>query len=264
LDRLAALDARVLVLEAWPRETPVKLKQKARLVTLPELARHIEPSVRLDPPTGSVVVSRRKGPNGEWILLHNRSLRDTYRGHLNAKVSRYDAASNRWFEAPEVELPPYTLWTLWTGAAPVPLEAAIRYRHFEEITGPWQTSAGMQSSLGDWRRWPKLAEFSGTVRYSRTISIGDPRGLALDLGEAGEIAELRVNGNPAGVRIAPPYRWDLSGLARAGENTIEVDVTNTAQARWKDEFSHGDAVSGLIGPVWLLRTDGPVNRIPAN
>jgi len=91
------------------------------------------------------------------------------------------------------------------------------------------------------------------VRYSRTISLKHPRGLALDLGEVAEIAELLVNGTPAGVRIAPPYRWDLSGLARGGDNLIEIDVTNTAQARWKDPFSHGDAVSGLLGPVWLLR-----------
>jgi hypothetical protein len=264
LDRLAVLDARVLVLEAWPEGTPANLKQKATLVTLPELARHIEPSVRLDPPTSSVVVSRRKTAKGEWILLHNRSLRDTYVGRLNAKVSRFDAAGNRWFEAPEVELPPYTLWTLWTGTAPAPLEPFIRYRHFAEISGPWQTSAGTQASLGDWRRWPKLAEFSGTVRYSRTIAIGDPHGLALDLGEVAEIAELRVNTKPAGVRIAPPYRWDISGLARSGENVFEIDVTNTAQARWKDEFSHGDAVSGLLGPVWLLRAASPLNHSPAN
>jgi len=78
---------------------------------------------------------------------------------------------------------------------------------------------------------------------------------------SGWVEALRARGARtetfAGVRIAPPYRWDLAGLARTGENMIEIDVTNTAQARWKDEFSHGDAVSGLIGPVWLLRIDGP-------
>ena len=68
---------------------------------------------------------------------------------------------------------------------------------------------------GDWRRWPKFAEFSGTVRYSRTITLADPRGVALDLGEVAEIAELRVNGKPIGVRIAPPYRWDLSEAAHS-------------------------------------------------
>ncbi len=80
--------------------------------------------------------------------------------------------------------------------------------------------------------------------------------MALDLGEVAEIAELRVNGKPAGVRIAPPYRFDLSDVAQRGENLIEIDVTNTAQARWSDDFSHGDASSGLLGPVWLLKDGG--------
>jgi hypothetical protein len=254
LDRFAAVSGKVFVLEAWPEGTPAKLRHKAELTTLPELARQIEPAVRLDPPTSSVVVSRRKAPGGEWILLHNRSLRDTWRGHINAHVSRYDAATNHWFEAPEIELPPYGLWTLWTGAPPTPLQAAVSYRHLEEITGTWKTSAGIDAAPGDWRRWPKFAEFSGTVRYSRTITLTDPRGVALDLGEVAEIADLHVNGKPIGVRIAPPYRWDLSEAAHTGDNTIEIDITNTAQARWKDQFSHGDAVSGLLGPVWLLRT----------
>lgn len=258
LDRLAAAKSKVFVLEAWPQSTPGKLRHTAVLTTLAELPGSIEPSVRLDPPSTSVVVSRRKTAGGEWILLHNRSLHDTYRGHLNPRVSRYDAATNRWFEAPKIELPPYALWTLWTGAPPEKLQPAVEYHRFEEITGAWKAGAGA-GAIGDWRRLPALAEFSGTVRYSLTIPIQDSRGLALDLGEVGEIAELRVNGKPAGVRIAPPYRWDLSGLAHAGENMIEVDVTNTAQARWKDPFSHGDAVSGLLGPVWLLRAS-PIGR----
>ena len=259
LDRLAALDAKVFVLEAWPVAAPAKLRQTAVLTTLAELPARVEHSVRLDPPAGAVVVSRRKAAGGEWIILHNRSLSGTYRGHLNARVSRFDAAANQWFDAPEIDLPPYTLWTLWTGSPPQALKPWVRYERLEEIAGAWKTNVGIDAGPGDWRRWPKLAEFSGTVRYSRTISLKDPRGLALDLGEVAEIADLRVNGTPAGARIAPPYRWDLSGLARSGDNLIEIDVTNTAQARWKDPFSHGDAVSGLLGPVWLLRASGPTN-----
>jgi hypothetical protein len=166
---------------------------------------------------------------------------------------RWDAETDRWFEQPDLELPPYTLCVLWTGEAPAAVEPTPRYARLGEVKGPWQTDRGPRAELTDWRTWPRLAEYSGTKRYTRTIQVDDPRGLAIDLGEVGEIAELRVNGKPAGVRIAPPYRWDLAPLAHSGENTIEIDVTNTAQARWKDPFSHGDATSGLLGPVWLLR-----------
>ncbi len=257
LERLTALPSRVFVLEGWPADAPEALKRKAKLTTLPELAGLIQPALRLDPPTRSVVVSRRRAAGGEWLLLQNRSLRDTWSGRIGVPVTRFDPAANRWFEAPRIELPPYGLWVLWTGTPPATPQRAVTYRRLREITGPWQTSAGTRQTLGDWRLWPRLGAFSGTVRYSRAIRIEDPHSLSLDLGEVAEIAELRVNGRPAGVRIAPPYAFDLSGLVHAGENTLDIDVTNTAQARWEDPFSHGDAVSGLLGPVWLLQAVAP-------
>jgi hypothetical protein len=142
---------------------------------------------------------------------------------------------------------------LWTGTPPAPPRPVRDYRPLAAIQGPWQTGAGIRRTLEDWRLWPKFGAYSGTMRYSRTIQLEDPDGVAVDLGQVAEIAELHVNGRAAGVRIAPPYRFDLSSLAQAGENRIDIDVTNTAQARWEDPFSHGDAVSGLLGPVWLLR-----------
>jgi len=62
-----------------------------------------------------------------------------------------------------------------------------------------------------------------------------------------------VNGRLAGVRLAPPYVFEITRLVRPGNNMIQVEVTNTAQARWADAFSRGDAVSGLVGPVRVLR-----------
>jgi hypothetical protein len=115
---------------------------------------------------------------------------------------------------------------------------------------------GEHPTLEDWRRWPGLETFAGTLRYRcalRLPGLQPGEALGLDAGAVDEIAELWLNGRSAGVRIAPPYVWEITALARPGENTIELDVTNTAQARWSDDFSRGDAVSGLLGPVKLLR-----------
>jgi len=46
---------------------------------------------------------------------------------------------------------------------------------------------------------------------------------------------------------------DITPAAKAGDNEIVLDVTNTAQARWQKSSSHGDALSGLFGPVRALR-----------
>ena len=48
----------------------------------------------------------------------------------------------------------------------------------------------------------------------------------LDLGEMKDIAEVRVNGKSAGVLWYPPYRADITELLVAGENDLEILVTN--------------------------------------
>jgi hypothetical protein len=75
----------------------------------------------------------------------------------------------------------------------------------------------------------------------------------LDLGELVSSAEVRVNGEPAGVRIAPPWTLDITGLARAGENRIEVLVLSTLANHFTSIPTpyRGSTVAGLLGPVTL-------------
>ena len=91
-----------------------------------------------------------------------------------------------------------------------------------------------------------LRLFSGTVRYSCVFSAASASARpALDLGDVRETAEVFLNGRPAGVRLWGPFRYDLTGLIREGENTLEVLVTNTPAPKM-------DGVSlpfGLAGPV---------------
>ena len=42
-----------------------------------------------------------------------------------------------------------------------------------------------------------------------------------------QFAEVTVGGLPAGVRLARPFRFDLTGLVHKGANRIEVKVANT-------------------------------------
>jgi hypothetical protein len=113
---------------------------------------------------------------------------------------------------------------------------------------------GRFEQLTDWRRWPGLESYSGTVRYRAVLPLSarQTSSVGLDAGRVEETADLRVNGQALGSKISPPYTWDISRAVKAGENVIEIDVTNTAMARWRDSFSHGDAVSGLLGPVRII------------
>ncbi len=95
-----------------------------------------------------------------------------------------------------------------------------------------------------------MPRFSGTVRYTSTVELTQAD-TVLDLGEVGETAEVFINGRSAGVRLFPPYRFDLAGLTRDGENELEVLVTNTLGYRIHDGFSQFLMLppSGIVGPI---------------
>lgn len=102
------------------------------------------------------------------------------------------------------------------------------------------------------RGWPR---FSGRIRYRTKLWLDEKAGAGLELGSVGGNAKLTINGEKLGMRICPPYRWDISEAARDGENQIEVEVSNTLVHRLQDELSQFMQIgpSGIIGPVRLLQ-----------
>jgi hypothetical protein len=111
-------------------------------------------------------------------------------------------------------------------------------------------------ALGDWSRGSALECYSGGAWYRRTVTLG-PEYVAgrvlLSLGAVAATAEVRVNGKPAGVRVAPPWVVDITGQAKVGENRIEVLVYNTLANHYRTIPTRyrGSPVSGLLGPVRL-------------
>lgn len=73
-----------------------------------------------------------------------------------------------------------------------------------------------------------LEHYSGGVRYMRNVHIDDTPGrVRLKLGKVECAAQVRVNGEYAGVLVAPPYELDISKWVRTGDNAIDVLVHNT-------------------------------------
>jgi hypothetical protein len=107
--------------------------------------------------------------------------------------------------------------------------------------------------VGPWAE-AGLGSFSGAVSYQRDLDLTDPGTVVLDLGTVRGTAEVYVNGQPAGVRIWSPYRFDLTDLVRDGRNSITVTVRNTLGPRLDDTSPTlgvyaGQRVSGMLGPV---------------
>jgi hypothetical protein len=150
-------------------------------------------------------------------------------------------------------------------AAPQPLE----------ITGPWDLrfpanwGAPEHVTLDRLISWsehpdPGVKYFSGAATYSRTINvpatlIGENRRFYLDLGEVAVMAQVKLNGQDLGILWKAPYRVDVTGILRPGDNELEVKVVNLWINRLigdeqlpEDSERNGDGTLKRW-PEWLTR-----------
>ena len=108
-------------------------------------------------------------------------------------------------------------------------------------------------ALGDWSKIEGLLSYSGGAWYRKTIAIPSAQQVVLDLGDVVASADVRVNGQPAGIRVSPPWRFDITSLVKPGENRIEILVRNTLANHYTTIPTQyrGNTTSGLLGPVTL-------------
>ena len=111
-----------------------------------------------------------------------------------------------------------------------------------EITGPWDLRFPPNWGAPDhvtldrlisWSDHPDagVKYFSGTATYSKTIQVpasllAANRRFYLDLGQVAVMAQVKLNGQDLGILWKAPYRVDVTGLLRPGDNDLEVKVVN--------------------------------------
>jgi hypothetical protein len=119
-----------------------------------------------------------------------------------------------------------------TGALPEPFE----------IVGPWELrfppkwGAPDQVTLDKLISWSEHADagikyFSGTATYMKTIALpgemlGKGKRITLDLGKVQVMASVKLNGKDLGLLWRTPYRLDVTEALKAGDNALEIGVTN--------------------------------------
>lgn len=111
-----------------------------------------------------------------------------------------------------------------------------------------------QIELGDWTQQGVLECYSGGAWYRKTLALTSEQArghVTLDLGNLSSSAEVRVNGQPAGIRILPPWKFDITTLVKPGDNRVEVLVLSALGGHYTTIPTRyrGSRVSGLLGPV---------------
>jgi hypothetical protein len=113
-------------------------------------------------------------------------------------------------------------------------------------------------TTGSWKT-QGLPFYSWGITYSKEFSIEKAEGRwEVGLGKwNGTIAELSVNGKPATVIAFPPYKSDITGLIKPGNNIINVKVIGSLKNLLGPH--HNNPAPGLASP-WLWRN---VKKYPA-
>lgn len=131
-------------------------------------------------------------------------------------------------------------------------ENIVHLKTFSELIGGWDIrfnkewlypSDGLNqeqisglfkfNTLDDWSKRPEeaLRYFSGTATYKKTFDISGfsdllNKEIFLDLGIVKESARVRLNGKDLGVVWCNPRQVDISGILKATENRLEIEVVN--------------------------------------
>jgi alpha-L-rhamnosidase len=159
--------------------------------------------------------------------------------------------------------------------------ASYGEKELQKIEGNWEVSfqenagAPASATFTELKSWTENADvgikyFSGTATYKTTFKSNSGLGIAIDLGDVKNMAEVIINGRSQGFVWKKPFKIYLKEALNTGENSIEIKVTNSwpnrligdAQPDVKEKttfttmpFYRADSPllpSGLLGPVRIL------------
>jgi hypothetical protein len=151
----------------------------------------------------------------------------------------------------EIEILTFSLLEPMPGFAyPAFLIGEFGLTETESLTVPEACLSGCWTESG----YPHL---SGKALYSQTFDWtpvkiagkGDGSEISVELHveDIKETARLRLNGEDAGVRLWPPYKWEVTNLLLPGMNKIELQVANTLE----NIYGKHNLASGIDGRAKL-------------
>ena len=192
-------------------------------------------------------------------------------------LNAYDAMADSWLpvekrgECWHIQLAPYQSLFLMEGehevtARPIPAAPAgdtlLLDKGWSISLANAETPVQLQCmhTLANLAQPDLVPRYSGRIRYSVDFSVAVPpkgKRVYLDLGEVYEIAQVKINGKEAGVRICPPYTYDITALVEEQNSLCEEVVNTLAKERGANRFdcSMPQEPTGILGPVRVVIAD---------
>ena len=177
------------------------------------------------------------------------------------------------------------VFVVFCGAGPKEMIVpTLQIETLATIDTPWlvkfqeQRGAPAEAVFQTLSSWSENADagiryFSGTASYQNTVRLAAVDAEArqvLKLGKVKNLAEVKVNGQSAGIVWKEPFEVDVTGLLHEGDNELVIEVTNLwvnrligdQQPGCKQRITYTDAhyyapdapleESGLMGPVKMV------------
>ncbi len=142
-----------------------------------------------------------------------------------------------------------------------------------EIKGPWEVEFlkehGYEAlhrfdALSDWKDNAKdnIRHYAGTAIYRNTFGIHDTllasgNQFILDLGQVHITAAVRLNGKALRIHWMPPFEIDITKDIKAGENLLEIAVTN----QWTNRLIGDEQYPDQVG-AYQLEGNFPKGQMP--
>lgn len=235
------------------------------VLSLNQLADAVQPEAKFIPASSYLRAMHYQGRSELYFFVNEA--KETYHGSVTlpslGSCYWYDPWNNRIYPATpngnslEITLEPlHSAILVLDEADPAVLTDPVR------CTGEEIPLAAWKRSTCDGIDYPNFCEpksvtlpddlaqeqpaFSGFVRYESSFKAEAGQRITLELTEAYEGVEVFVNGQSAGIQIVPPYRYDLTELVQAGENTLVIEVATTLERQCYD-FLKDDIRSKMRG-----------------
>ncbi len=269
-ETLAGKGLQIIFVEDYPDGGAL---QNCTTVALESLAEKLPRGISLEKESPYLRFYHIKRDGGDIVMLWNEDIFNEYDSYITFPCKGdaifYDAWKNQAFvpqikgDAIRIKLAPGEALILGFDAN---IQGCKPFDYRDEKLKPLSLEWTISACKAGEQEFVPLAEtkavnlidllpgFTGRIRYETVVSVENPASCrVLELSAVGETAELFVNGLNCGAVVAKPYRFEIEGKMKKGENRIVLEVCNNLGYANCDRFSTYLTLPpiGLIGELYL-------------